>query len=214
MQRPANFEEIKDANQLQEFLAFHKVKAGNKKTAAMPGVVAANQNEYQGMKQKPVKPINPKKLLSDRYGKESTRRMAEPVNDYSAEPRAGEPHDDEHDDTRSLAAELDYTKKDASRHIVQAEATNRQQRLRERLLKNLDGIRLGNAAIAKSAIGSTRQSYISGRSMRSRRTSAGAENAPDRASQPFMEKIQEDQREERNETGLSMKHNAAKEPQP
>ena len=50
--------------------------------------------------------------------------------------------------------------------------------------------------------------------MRSRRTSAGAENAPDRATQQFMEKIQEDQREERNETGLSMKHNAAKEPQP
>ena len=50
MQRPANFEDIKDANQLQEFLAFHKVKAGNKKSAPMPGVVAASQNEYQGMK--------------------------------------------------------------------------------------------------------------------------------------------------------------------
>ena len=85
MQRPANFEEIKDANQLQEFLAIHKVKAGNKKSAPMPGVVATSQNEYQGMKQKPVKPINPKKLLSDRYGKESARRTAEPVNDYSAD---------------------------------------------------------------------------------------------------------------------------------
>ena len=71
------------------------------------------------MKQKlAVKAINPKKLLSDRYGKESSRKPAEPVNDYSQEPRAEEPADDGHDDTRSLAAELDYTKKDASRHIV------------------------------------------------------------------------------------------------
>lgn len=49
----------------------------------MPGVVATGQNDYQGMKQKlAVKAVNPKKLLSDRYGKESSRKAAEPVTDY------------------------------------------------------------------------------------------------------------------------------------
>ena len=99
----------------------HNVKAGTKKGAPIPGVVATGQNDYQGMKQKlAVKAVNPKKLLSDRYGKESSRKPAEPVTDYIQEARVVEPgqDDDEHDDTRSLAAELDYRKKDASRHIV------------------------------------------------------------------------------------------------
>ena len=81
--------------------------------------MATGQNDYQGMKQKlAVKAVNPKKLLSDRYGKESSRKTAEPVSDYIQDARKAEPRDDEHDDTRSLAAELDYSKKDASRHIV------------------------------------------------------------------------------------------------
>ena len=68
MQKPANFEEIKDANQLQEFLAKHNVKPGLKKANATPGVVAKESSDYFGMKTKPgPKAVNPKKLLSDRY---------------------------------------------------------------------------------------------------------------------------------------------------
>lgn len=67
MQKPANFEEIKDANQLKEFLAKHHVSAGMKKSTT-PGVIATGASDYQGMKQKlGSKAVNPKKLLSDRY---------------------------------------------------------------------------------------------------------------------------------------------------
>ena len=67
MQKPANFEEIKDANQLKEFLAKHNIQSGSKKITA-PGLVSQGVSDYQGMKQKlGSKAVNPKKLLSDRY---------------------------------------------------------------------------------------------------------------------------------------------------
>ena len=53
---------------------------------------------------------------------------------------------------RSLHAELDYTKKDATRHIVQAQSN---ETLRKKLLRNLEGVRK-NKPILNSDAGSIR----------------------------------------------------------
>jgi len=45
------------------------------------------------------------------------------------------------DETRSLHAELDYTRKDATRHIVTSISGTREVLLREKLLRNLEGVR-------------------------------------------------------------------------
>ena len=74
MQKPANFEEIKDTIQLKEFLAKHNIQSGTKKSTT-PGLVSQGASDYQGMKQKlGSKAVNPKKLLSDRYENRSSRR--------------------------------------------------------------------------------------------------------------------------------------------
>ena len=53
------------------------------------------------------------------------------------------------DEIRSLHAEIDYTKKDATRHIVQAKPTG--DRLRQKLLRNLEGIRKGKPILSSEA---------------------------------------------------------------
>jgi hypothetical protein len=73
------------------------------------------------------------------------------------------------DETRSLHAEHDYTRKDATRHIVTATAGTRDDRLRMKLLRNLEGVRK-NKPICKSEVGSVQ-------SMRSRFSKASAKNS-------------------------------------
>jgi len=70
------------------------------------------------------------------------------------------------DETRSLTAEIDYSKKDASRFIVQ---TNKL--LRAKLLQNLEGVKK-NKPLLQSEIGSVK-------TLRSRTSNVSA-----RASQP------------------------------
>jgi len=74
------------------------------------------------MKQKlGSKAVNPKKVLSDRYKTRSEKpRENQLENDY-AEGRLVDEADNASDhslEARSLVAEIDYTKKDATRHIV------------------------------------------------------------------------------------------------
>ena len=96
-------------------------------------------------------------------------------------------------EARSLCAEIDYTKKDAAQHIVQNEANSRKQKLKDRILKNLEGVRTGQASIVKSQIGSTRSSHATQMSIGSaRRASQVHESIVQRASKPNMEKIHED----------------------
>ena len=57
------------------------------------------------------------------------------------------------DESRSLHAELDYTRKDATRHIVTAISGTQEDRLRMKLLRNLEGVRK-NKPILKSEVGS------------------------------------------------------------
>ena len=72
------------------------------------------------------KAVNPKKLLSDRYEKRSERiSQIQSEHDYVSSVKPSEVVEDENLETRSLAAEIDYTKKDATRHIVENEASNR-----------------------------------------------------------------------------------------
>ena len=71
------------------------------------------------------------------------------------------------DETRSLVAELDYTKKDATRHIMTNTGTSG-DKLRQKLLRNLEGVRKNKpilkseASVGKSSIRS-RMSNISAR---------------------------------------------------
>ena len=53
------------------------------------------------------------------------------------------------DETRSLCAEIDYTKKDATRHIVSTQGQGSGDKLRQKLLRNLEGVRK-NKPILKS----------------------------------------------------------------
>jgi len=86
---------------------------------------------------------------------------------------------------RSLHAELDYSKKDATRHIVQNNLCS--DTLRKKLLRNLEGVRK-NKPILNSEVGSIR-SIMS----RMSKTSARASQAPDAygAAQGRLSKIEE-----------------------
>jgi len=61
---------------------------------------------------------------------------------------------------RSLHAELDYSKKDAVRHIVKPMANGSSDTLRQKLLKNLDCVKK-NKPLAQSEIRSNIQSIRS-----------------------------------------------------
>ena len=125
-------------------------------------MVAKDSADYFGMKTKPGGPraVNPKKLLSDRYENRTQRRQD--VDDYvDGQVDDVDKKSDHSLEARSVCAELDYTKKDAATHIVKNEASSRKNKLRDRILKNLEGVRTGNASIVKSQIGSVRSSIIS-----------------------------------------------------
>jgi len=128
-------------------------------------VVAKESADYFGMKTKPgLKAVNPKKLLSDRYENRTQRRQD--VEDYVDGQVNGQVDDadmrsDHSLEARSVCAELDYAKKDAATHIVKNEANSRKNKLRDRILKNLEGVRAGTSSIVKSQIGSVRSSHIS-----------------------------------------------------
>ena len=124
-------------------------------------MVAKDSSDYFGMKTKPgPKAVNPKKLLSDRYENRTKRRQE--VEDYIDDQVDNVDKKSDHSlEARSVCAELDYTKKDAAQHIVKNEASGRKNKLRDRILKNLEGVRTGNASIVKSQIGSVRSNNIS-----------------------------------------------------
>lgn len=129
-------------------------------------MVAKDSSDYFGMKTKPgPKAVNPKKLLSDRYENRAQRQQdakQKEVDDYvDGRVDDADKRSDHSLEARSVCAELDYSKKDAAQHIVKNEATARSNRLRERILKNLEGVRTGNASIVKSQVGSTRSSHLS-----------------------------------------------------
>lgn len=71
------------------------------------------------------------------------------------------------DEQRSLHAEIDYSRKDATRHIVTPSQGSNTSSLRQKLLRNLEGVRK-NKPILRSEMGSiksiqSRQSNLSGR---------------------------------------------------
>lgn len=109
---------------------------------------------------------SPANITSDRYEKRNTRKFSQiqDPEDKKENEKAGKD-----DETRSLHAELDYTRKDATRHIVTNTTGTREVLLREKLLRNLEGVRK-NKPILKSEIGSIK-------SIRSRASNASARNA-------------------------------------
>ena len=96
----------------------------------------------------------------DRYENLGNRRASDR---WEATGAAEENKDELEDEMRSVHAELDYSRKDATRHIVQKNPAS----LRQKLLRNLEGVRK-NKAILKSEISSlhsirSRVSKVSGR---------------------------------------------------
>ena len=104
-------------------------------------------------------------MMGDRYEKRQSARqshqMATGLEDFDDSQEINP------DETRSLVAELDYTKKDATRHIVTNTGTSG-DKLRQRLLRNLEGVRKNKpilkseASVGKSSIRS-RMSNMSAR---------------------------------------------------
>ena len=137
-----SFEKIKDTDQLQDYLQKHaasgNVIAGGAARARDASPVA---NDYVGMKkQKNVKVGNQATgAASDRYEKQTAKEEAK---------KQGL-----EDEVRSLHAEIDYSKKDATRHIVQANLSS--DVLRKKLLRNLEGVRK-NKPILNSEAGSVK----------------------------------------------------------
>ena len=96
----------------------------------------------------------------DRYENLGNRKVSDR---WEAAGAAEENKDELEDEMRSVHAELDYSRKDATRHIVQKNPAS----LRQKLLRNLEGVRK-NKAILKSEISSlhsirSRVSKVSGR---------------------------------------------------
>ena len=89
---------------------------------------------------------------SDRYEKRSTRRTATgSIISNAKDLDTHNAQDIDEDECRSVHTELDYKRKDASRHIVQGKSNP--VSLRQRLLRNLEGVRK-NKPILKSEVGS------------------------------------------------------------
>ena len=115
---------------------------------------------------------------SDRYEKKSSRRsrVQQDLDDIDNI----EGGNDIMDEQRSIHAELDYTKKDATRHIVAEGIGNSQKKatLRERLMRHLEGVRK-NKPILRSDYASNRshRSNVSRKSQTSRVSTAAAAQA-------------------------------------
>ena len=77
------------------------------------------------------------------------------------------------DETRSIVTELDYSKKDATRHIVAAK--NGGDTLRQKLLRNLESVKK-NKPLLKSEVGS----YLSATQSRYSKMSARTSQAPNK----------------------------------
>ena len=60
-------------------------------------------------------------------------------------------------ETRSVCHEIDYSKKDAARDLVNEATDSKKIRLRNRILRNIDGVKTGNA-VQMSEMGSSRRS--------------------------------------------------------
>ena len=98
-----SFEKIKDANQLQDYLKQHAASGGTATGPLRTRDVSPAANEYMGMKQ--LKGSKAPAALQGRYEKKAAADGLE-------------------DEVRSVHAEIDYTKKDASRHIVTNQLTS------------------------------------------------------------------------------------------
>ena len=77
-----------------------------------------------------------------------------------------------------MHAEIDYTRKDATRHIVQGSASKDPKTLRMKLLRNLDSVRK-NKPLIKSEVGSIKsiKSRTSNISARASQAQAPEQNA-------------------------------------
>ena len=159
------FEQIKDAGQLQEYLSKH---ADSGKDRNANAVIKSNNvtasNDYMGIKKlrasnavrtgSPSPGASPAAMqtLSDRYEKRMSVRKGDAT--------SRQPDEEAHEldgEQRSLHAEIDYSRKDATRHIVQSleGSVTKKQRLRQKILRNLEGVRK-DRAILPSELGSVR----------------------------------------------------------
>ena len=114
-------------------------------------------NDYMGIKQKKQNARGHPE--SDRYENTGQKNRQDLVDDNAAKARMNE------DEKRSIHTEMDYSKKDATRHIVQGKQNP--AKLRLKLLRNLEGVRKNIAIEASKA---TTSLY----SMRSRMTNSTA----------------------------------------
>ena len=168
-----SFQLIKDTDQLSEYLQKH-VGASEARHGSSVKTKDASPaaNDYRGMKQMKAG-LNIRKTtvasvgdsqvpLSGRYEKRQRSKQRD-LDDIRAHTEA-----DDDDECRSLAAEIDYSRKDATRHIVQrlGGAGGKDSQLRQRLLRNLENVRK-NKPLLKSEVGTVN-------TMRSRVTNASA----------------------------------------
>lgn len=120
------FEQIKDASQLQEYLSKHLSQTGNSTSRHKNVSPVANDYIGRGTQRGSVVKRSPGlassqnniaagNLLSDRYEK-SKKKLAQ-QQEQPGEVEVNEPEENA-DEMRSIHTELDYTRKDASRHII------------------------------------------------------------------------------------------------
>ena len=151
-----SFDQIKDTAQLQDFLQKHAASSGAQNAGPLNSIVKKDTtsaaNNYKGMNSQKKGVVQAQ--ATDRYEKQSTQQKR--LNTDIQEARAAAAVDE--DECRSIRTELDYTKKDASRHIVKDKMNP--ATLRQRLLRNLEGVRK-NIAIQPSMASSSMNSIRS-----------------------------------------------------
>ena len=151
-----SFDQIKDTAQLQDFLQKHAASSGAQNAGPLNSIVKKDTtsaaNNYKGMKSQKKGAVQAQ--ATDRYEKQSSQQKR--LNTDIQEARVAAAVDE--DECRSIRTELDYTKKDASRHIVKDKMNP--AKLRQRLLRNLEGVRK-NVAIQPSMASSSMNSIRS-----------------------------------------------------
>ena len=150
----SKIDDIRDTSQLQDFLS------SQKKHLTITRETGANDDYTGTLKNKKKAPIN--LAVSDRYSKpsitprSSISKRVHSIN-VSAE-KATETIRKEQDDleTRSVCQEIDYSKKDAARNLFNESQDGRKNRLRDRVLRNIEGVKSGKAVLMSDIASSIR----------------------------------------------------------
>ena len=150
----SGIDQIKDTDQLQEFLNKQSKNAGVTKQTEV-------QNDYTG-KMQAKKKAPSTAAVSDRYTKRSSVSRQNQNKHFETDIAVASKDDpekttEENLEMRSVIQEIDYTKKDAARNIVTDAKEKRKRHLRERVLKHINVLGKGGSG-GKSDYGSSYKS--------------------------------------------------------